>query len=177
MPGPPCGGGWMEKPGPEDPQPCSRNCLLSQSGQQWEMNEKSRTKMMQILQKLRQGLQHRASACPTPPTFPRLGFGRCGAEPPQDLLLPSEPVGATKAGLGPVRGHGGRAGLEGISKLLLFQPPSTTPCCSKATIPERFLIPCWFPHALSFWFRKCPFPGWKPPSGWDLATWWPQNPP
>ncbi|NXQ19268.1 SGIP1 protein, partial [Peucedramus taeniatus] len=39
-----------------------------------------------------------SSTSPPAPTFPRLLFGCCGAEPPRDLLLPSEPLGAPRQG-------------------------------------------------------------------------------
>lgn len=40
-----------------------------------------------------------------------------------------------RQGWGPGQGHGGRVGLEGVSELVLFQPPSTTPRCSKPSVP------------------------------------------
>lgn len=43
-----------------------------------------------------------------------------------------------RQGWGPVRGHGGRVELEGISELILFQPRSTTPRCSKPSLPAGF---------------------------------------
>ncbi|KFO53646.1 SH3-containing GRB2-like 3-interacting protein 1, partial [Corvus brachyrhynchos] len=70
-------------------------------------------KMVQILQKLQPvaadpGVWHRPSTCPS--TLPRPVFGCWGAEPCQDPLLPSAPVGVPEAGLGPCAGSRWKGG-------------------------------------------------------------------
>lgn len=116
----------------------------------------SHPKMVQILQKLQPvaadpGVQHRSSPCPAPSTLPRPVFGCCGAEPRQDPPLPSAPVGVTKAGLGPWAGSRGKGGVGRGLRARLVPTPFHHTMLLQAQHSSRFLIPRWFPHAVSFW--------------------------
>lgn len=162
--------GWrgLTQPVPEDPHPFSRNSLLSQPGLlciPWcsKLGHQSvgtaTQKWCKTLQKLHWGVRHRSSTCPAPPTFAMLIFGCCGA-------TPGSPPAFSSRGC-----HQGRAGwkVEGLGwigrdlKACLVPTPFHHPTLLQAQHSSRFLILYWFPHALSCWGRKYPFPGWKPP--------------